>query len=150
MEQITQFILSAGSHLAIQAVEVGNRPTDWEGYTGNGQMQWVPIGNGMMRLDVVPSAAGGWVDTGFRRPMFTEGVLHTFTQRYAYANQMFWPLEVKVDDDPPEAIPPGLVNPTMTKLNWQAGETVVCLQPDDNTSGLEQDWEVIDVSMKFL
>lgn len=150
IQLMTMIILKSGALKAVQAVEMGNRPTSWTGYTGNGQMQFVPIGNGLMRVDVVPSAAGGWVPTGYVLPIFTEGVVHTVLQNYIYDpnTESFWLLSFSVDGQI-YYVRPNLQNAAMVAIGWQPGETVVGYQPDDNLTGLEQQWEIVYAELVF-
>src|SRR5580658_193449 len=57
----------------LQAFEIGRRRTDENGVTDNGQTNFVPLGDGTMAVWIVPSAAGGWQDTGLRFPTFVGG-----------------------------------------------------------------------------
>ena len=60
----------------IQAFEVGRRLTNANGVTDNGQAQLVPLAGGLLEFDIVPSAAGGWKDTGIRFPTFVASTLY--------------------------------------------------------------------------
>lgn len=70
--------------LGLQALEIGWRGTNEQGITNNGQAELVPINGGkQLRLDLVPSAQGGWEDATVRFPMFVAGRANQQEQFYA-------------------------------------------------------------------
>jgi hypothetical protein len=114
----------------IQAWEIGRRRTNKSKITDNGQTQLVPIQGGLLEYDIVPSAAGGWKDTGIRFPMWKPGAVNeqemywvndpdgALSQQYVMLNGVLQP------------IPASLQHIVGANLDWDA--TVAAFQCDAN------------------
>lgn len=117
----------------IQAWEVGRRFTNQNKCSDNGQTQLVPINGGkQLEFDIVPSAKGGWIDTGIRFPMFQPGV--TYEQELYYVNDANGALSliyVALNGDI-QPVPAKLQHIAGVNLGWAANEAVVAWQPDAN------------------
>lgn len=124
--------------LGYNAFEVGRRKTDQNAVTDNGQQELVQIAGNLLRLDVVPGASGGWVDTGARFPMFQPGVLYEMEQywvnaangalspQYFMLNGGLFPMPAKFQN-----IPGAVQSP-----RWALNEAVAAFQIDTNTAGV--------------
>jgi hypothetical protein len=116
----------------IQAWEVGRRKTDENGVTDNGQTQLVPLRGGLLEFDVVPSANGGWIDTGIRFSTFVVGV--QYDEELYYVNDANGALSLQYVslNGTIRLIPPRLQHIAGMKLGWAPNEAVVAFQPDAN------------------
>lgn len=115
----------------IQAWEVGRRKTSALKITDNGQTQLVPKGT-QLEFDIVPSAEGGWKDTGIRFPMFQPGI--AYEQELFYVNDADGALSLMYVslNGILQPIPPALQHIAGADLGWAANEAVVAFQPDAN------------------
>jgi hypothetical protein len=121
----------------IQAWEMGRRLTNSNGITDNGQTQLVPLSNGQLEFDIVPSSSGGWKDTGCRFATFVTG--ETNDEELYYVDDsngalslMYVSLNGKVCD-----IPSSLQNITGSSAGWAKDSAVMAFQPDANRSAVE-------------
>jgi hypothetical protein len=122
------------SVVGINAWEIGRRRTNGNKITDNGQTQLVPR-NGQLEFDIVPSAKGGWQDTGIRFPMFDPGV--AYDQELYYVNDAGGALSliyVSLNGNL-QPIPAGLQHIAGANLGWAAAEAVFAFQPDANPTG---------------
>jgi hypothetical protein len=121
----------------IQAFELGRRLTNCAQITDNGQVQFVPIGGGQLRLDHVPSSSGGWEDTGCRFPMFVANTPYSVEIYYSNdANGALSIVYVMLNGSLC-MIPPSMqhIAGIVQAPAWGANEAVMAFQPDDNTTG---------------
>lgn len=120
----------------IQAWEVGRRSTNSSRVTDNGQTQLVPIKGGLLEFDIVPSASGGWHDTGCRFPMFVANT--TYNEELYYADDASGSLSLEYVElnGTVCTIPPNLQYITGASLGWAQDEATVAFQPDANPSAV--------------
>jgi hypothetical protein len=120
----------------IQAWEVGRRSTDSNGVTDNGQTQLVPIKGGLLEFDIVPSASGGWKDTGCRFPTFVAGT--TYNEEIYYVDDASGSLSVMYVElnGTVCSIPSNLQSVTGASLGWSPNSAVIAFQPDANPSAV--------------
>ncbi len=118
----------------IQAWEVGRRATNANGVTDNGQTQLVPISGGLLEFDIVPSASGGWKDTGCRFPMFVKGI--TYDEELYYINDASGALSLMYVslNGTVCTIPSGLQSIAGLAQGWAPNTAVMAFQPDANPS----------------
>lgn len=120
----------------IQAWEVGRRSTNASGVTDNGQTQLVPVGGGLLEFDIVPSASGGWHDTGCRFPMFVADT--TYNEELYYVDDASGSLSLQYVELNGKvcAIPSNLQYITGASLGWAGNDATVAFQPDANPSAV--------------
>jgi hypothetical protein len=121
----------------IQAWEMGRRSTNANGVTDNGQTQLVPLSDGQLEFDIVPSSSGGWKDTGCRFPTFVEGT--TYNEEIYYINDSNGALSVAYVSLNGKvcSIPSSLQNITGSSQGWTSDSAVMAFQPDANRSAVE-------------
>jgi hypothetical protein len=120
----------------IQAWEMGRRLTNSSGVTDNGQTQLVPISGGLLEFDLVPSASGGWKDTGCRFPTFVAG--KTYNEELYYvdeANGALSLMYVSLNGDLCK-ISSSLQSIAGLAQGWAADSAVMAFQPDANPSAV--------------
>jgi hypothetical protein len=124
----------------IQASEVGWRGSNAQKVTNNGQAQLVPLSNGKLEFDIVPSAAGGWKDTGLRYPLFVAEMLNSQEQYYTMGAGAEWPLSMQymMLNGLLQAIPADCQNIAGAVQNppWAPLEAVPAFQEDANPTGI--------------
>jgi hypothetical protein len=120
----------------IQAWEVGRRATNKDGVSDNGQTQLVLIKGGLLEFDIVPSASGGWKDTGCRFPTFVAGT--TYNEELYYVDDASGSLSLEYVELNGKvcAIPSNLQYITGASLGWAANDAAVAFQPDANPSAV--------------
>jgi hypothetical protein len=135
MALVIDFTFPKGSLAGVNAQEFGRRFTDENGYTDNGQTQWVIKGE-EMEFDTVPSAKGGWIDTGIRVPLFVEGALNTQVIIYQRnADNSLSVLEVWLNGVE-YLVPAALQSVESVKMSppWAPNEAVIGIQQDAGPS----------------
>lgn len=129
-KMVSSFNFSSGVVTEIQAHEIGRRAVNAAGITDNGQTQFVPLGNGTMEFDVVPSPSGGWADTGCRFTMFAGSTL--YTQEFYWVNDFNGALSLVYTSLNGVFcyIPPSLQHIAGASLGWTPLAAVAAFQPD--------------------
>ena len=126
------------SVVGIQAFEVGRRLTNAQQITDNGQMQMVPGSGGLMQVDIVPSAAGGWKDTGIRFPTFVANQLYQEEIYYQSTPAGVLSIQYVMLNGNLQPIPASCQNIAGSKQNpaWGASEAVPAYQCDANPTAI--------------
>ncbi len=122
------------SVVGIQAFEVGRRLTNANKVTDNGQTQLVPIAGGLLELDIVPSAAGGWKDTGIRFPTFVADTLYSEELYYINSADGACSLQYVILNGNLQVIPADCQNiaGSVQSEPWTPSEAVPAFQLDAN------------------
>jgi hypothetical protein len=120
----------------IQAWEVGRRATNAAKITDNGQTQLVPISGGQLEFDIVPSASGGWKDTGCRFPTFVAGKTYNEELYYTDDTNGALSLEYVSLNGTLCAIPSNLQHIAGASAGWAPNSAVMAFQPDANPTAV--------------